>query len=644
MAKEAKLTLNGTQIYPQSVTDAIKDPSTGKVLSTYLQEISGKVDTALQPNTAIKVGSVIAESVTLGDLKISSNFLVQNTGTSTTQVMSQKAVTDAIANISGGADLSNISSLTVSSDITCPKINIGQLTISTISGSSAVELKSPSEIIIGSSENSSIRLKGYVSNKGGIAVGSTVLQDGSLITGTIILESVNRPDRTIRYDNAVEDVTWSSNLNLNNYKDNGIYRITGVRTSSSTDNLPIQNTGKYIDCELKVISGINNNKQLCAQRLTVNNYGGSESKIYTRYYYTDNNGWSGWSEQQGIKLVNLAAYESMPTFVDNGMYSGVFTNVRVAKDDSSTTVYSGITGVLIVINNYYAAGAYGGQKNVVQYLIGDDLVNGNIGMLTREFSPTSSSNAIPAFKNLFATQAQLDSKQDKITDSSNLIMAGLNVGTITGIGHIVLNNDCDIRSTDSGTKITTPNVITINQPFNQDGGVVGGLTMNVPLNVNHDINVNELRIGSNQTIKIGSTVLSERSLNVGTITIGTKEISIGNAITIGTTNGLEIGTETKINMGSSYIYANENDCVVASSRGFYIGTEPESIWAMENQILLDYPVYASKIAVGSITLSSNSIISTKTIALISDDAPDVVLNQSYFYQLESRIAALEGGY
>lgn len=127
-------------------------------------------------------------------------------------------------------------------------------------------------------------------------------------------------------------VVWSESFNLNNYKKQGIYYITGERLLSEYDNLPIANAspGHTISGQLTVLDASLSDTEMCVtQYLKLTNRTGSEGKEYIRTYNKYSNGeefWYPWRELKGTMNLNQISDMSLKGITENGTYEGAIYN------------------------------------------------------------------------------------------------------------------------------------------------------------------------------------------------------------------------------------------------------------------------------------------------------------------------------
>ncbi len=163
-------------------------------------------------------------------------------------------------------------------------------------------------------------------------------------------------------------VDWDASSCVDTFITAGIYNISGERLNVK-DGLPIANSnpGHTIKARLVVldssISGSGDTNDKCiTQILTLSNRTGGHGDVYIRTGHAHSTnmlvggaGWEPWSKlQQNVQVGQVA---SLDGYIDNGMYSGVYT-------DGSTFFE---TFVMVVINNYAVAGKTGNVRSVSQF-------------------------------------------------------------------------------------------------------------------------------------------------------------------------------------------------------------------------------------------------------------------------------------
>ena len=141
-------------------------------------------------------------------------------------------------------------------------------------------------------------------------------------------------------------IAWSAGSHINNYIAPGTYNIKGDRTNLA-DGLPIYNTGSF-SARLTVLAAHN----CVTQVLTLLNVSGGDGNVYART--CQHGAWGTWGKLQ--QNVEVGQTTSLDAYIDNGIYSGVYTN--------GTTLFE--TFVMVVINNYAVAAATGTARNITQ--------------------------------------------------------------------------------------------------------------------------------------------------------------------------------------------------------------------------------------------------------------------------------------
>ena len=162
-------------------------------------------------------------------------------------------------------------------------------------------------------------------------------------------------------------IVWSSTHHINHFVAAGVYNIVGERTNSA-DGLPIANaaSGHSINARLVVLdssipASSKESDKCITQILALSNRVGGDGDIYVRTgraaetaHLIAGNGWGAWGKlQQNIEVGQTA---SLDEYIDNGIYSGVYTN--------GSTFFE--TFVMVVINNYAVAAATGTVRSITQ--------------------------------------------------------------------------------------------------------------------------------------------------------------------------------------------------------------------------------------------------------------------------------------
>lgn len=165
-----------------------------------------------------------------------------------------------------------------------------------------------------------------------------------------------------------KSVVWGSVTHADTFVTAGTYNIKGERTVL-TDGLPIDNAvpGNIINAKLVVldssISGNGADDDKCVtQILTLSNRTGGDGEIYVRTGRASSKnqlaggyGWEQWAKLQ--QNVQVGQVTSLNSYIENGMYSGVYVN-----GDGQFETF-----VMVVINNYAVAGANGKVRSVSQF-------------------------------------------------------------------------------------------------------------------------------------------------------------------------------------------------------------------------------------------------------------------------------------
>lgn len=188
-------------------------------------------------------------------------------------------------------------------------------------------------------------------------------------TRTAVFQGNNIVWSNWKQSNANEfEVLWNESSHVNLFIDQGTYNIKGERLNSN-DGLPITNAspGHSISAKLMVfdssISGNGKDSDKCiTQLLVLSNRVAGDGDVYIRTgrasmknMLAGGYGWDAWSKLQ--QNVEVGQVTSLDSYIDNGLYSGVYTN--------GTTMFE--TFVMVVINNYAVAAATGKERSVSQF-------------------------------------------------------------------------------------------------------------------------------------------------------------------------------------------------------------------------------------------------------------------------------------
>ena len=167
-------------------------------------------------------------------------------------------------------------------------------------------------------------------------------------TVTPLVYTKNEVDSLINKSNATT-VVWSESFNLDDYKTQGIYDISGERLLSEYDNLPIMNasSGHTISGQLTVLDASLSDAEMCVtQYLKLTNRTGSEGKEYVRTYNKYSNGeefWYPWRELKGTMNLKQMSDADLKRFTENGLYEGAIFNGSYDIQDITSTITSFIS-------------------------------------------------------------------------------------------------------------------------------------------------------------------------------------------------------------------------------------------------------------------------------------------------------------
>lgn len=217
-------------------------------------------------------------------------------------------------------------------------------------------------------------------------------------------------------------VVWGESSNINSYTTAGVYDITGERRNAN-DNLPMLNSnpGHTIAARLYVldssISGNGANDDKClTQVLMLSNRVGGDGNLYVRTgrgSSISNISWEQWGTlQQNINVGTITSYDNL---IDNGIYSGVYTN--------GSTIFD--TFVMVVINNYAVAGQVGAERTVSQILFVNH-IDGTFEALQR--TGNGASGTITSVWRVFNKQKKLT--YDAIGNLKNIVNGGVEEFTV----------------------------------------------------------------------------------------------------------------------------------------------------------------------------------------------------------------------
>lgn len=213
---------------------------------------------------------------------------------------------------------------------------------------------------------------------------------------------------------------------LNFYRTTGVYRFNSIRNNNFA-NLPINNNNQNasITGELVVYSSVEGTttyRSIIGQTLFLSNAEGHETKIYTRSANkTSNDGgvtyevtWGDWQVCQGMKEVGVV--NSYDSFIDNGMYSGVYNNNGIIE-----------TFVVITINDYAIKSQLGAPKSISQlkYALNAQTSKNELSIRVGKGEPLTWDEWKPVFDDKHIT-AQLTNIQKQLNELAEGITGNIN--------------------------------------------------------------------------------------------------------------------------------------------------------------------------------------------------------------------------
>lgn len=280
-------------------------------------------------------------------------------------------------------------------------------------------------------------------------------------------------------------VTWDSNSDMDDYTTAGVYDIEGTR-ESLYDSLPIANIGENATIAARLIvtvtpEGATTYRHSIGQTLILSNAEGKETKVYTRngnrtiptggasYTIT----WSNWKCLQGMVEYGIVTDEyswgitesptgnapgfGMHDFIENGMYSGVYTDDYTLQSPTFVETF-----VLVVINDYAVSSQAGTPRRISQLKYATDTLTGQCTVKKR-VGTGGDSISWGDWEEIGGGSSEVD-----ITDAVNtyglptLISQGLAKEGVTYIAKLNAN--------DIDTKLDTEGKIQLHVSQNGDGG------------------------------------------------------------------------------------------------------------------------------------------------------------------------------
>lgn len=164
---------------------------------------------------------------------------------------------------------------------------------------------------------------------------------------------------------------WTSESNLNNYTETGIYHFAGYRLNNN-DNLPIDNVDAkaniaftlIVDKSEGYLEGTTHVPTIVSQTLFLGNRQGSETKAYVRnctmFFDGQSDKWESWRELMQTTYLGVLKEthegETLKSVTENGLYTGA-----LFAPASTFDIFK-----LEVMNNYAMAQVYGTGNTVLQ--------------------------------------------------------------------------------------------------------------------------------------------------------------------------------------------------------------------------------------------------------------------------------------
>ena len=164
---------------------------------------------------------------------------------------------------------------------------------------------------------------------------------------------------------------WTSESNLNDYTDTGVYHFSGYRLSA-VDNLPIESVGETVNIAFTLIVDAHEGKLensthvpcIVSQTLFLGNRQGSETRAYVRNATIFHDGqaerWEPWRELMQTTYLGVLKEthegETLKSVTENGLYTGA-----LFAPASTFDIFK-----LEVMNNYAMAQVYGTGNTVLQ--------------------------------------------------------------------------------------------------------------------------------------------------------------------------------------------------------------------------------------------------------------------------------------
>lgn len=267
---------------------------------------------------------------------------------------------------------------------------------------------------------------------------------------------------------------WTSESNLNDYTDTGVYHFSGYRLSA-VDNLPIESIGETVNIAFTLIvdkqegsiSETTHVPCIVSQTLFLGNRQGSETKAYVRnctiFFDGQSDKWESWRElMQTTYLGVLNSYDDLNTATEIGLYTGAMitlaSNVadvfklEVINNYAVTTKVSAATGssvpnsVLQTITILNLDGNNATKKRIGTY-------NGSGYTWTKWESqslevPTATQTTLGAVKGSSTVEVREDGSLsveyqglNYLSQGRNVLIGGDGKINVDGVSHTTIDND-----------------------------------------------------------------------------------------------------------------------------------------------------------------------------------------------------------
>lgn len=219
------------------------------------------------------------------------------------------------------------------------------------------------------------------------------------------------------------EVIWGNESNLNDYITVGTYNIIGERINPN-DNMPILNYspghsihGQLIVLDSSISDSSKDDDKCISQKLFLSNRTGGGTNVYVRTARgksLESLTWNTWEKLQSN--IEVGQVFSLNSYIDNGIYSGVYTNGTTFAE----------TFVMVVINNYAVAHSFGVTRSISQFKYSLN-VGGSITYQTRVGHGDNSDNIS------WEEWTHLVTSNDLIELNEHINLTNTNVNNLTNI-------------------------------------------------------------------------------------------------------------------------------------------------------------------------------------------------------------------